>query len=79
MGATTQLGIHSDGTVVPCCLDNNATIKLGNVKDHSLREIITHERADRMRSGLDEAKLVEEMCQRCEFASRFRKKIRYRR
>ena len=35
----TGLNVHFDGTVVPCCIDYNEEIKLGNVNTQSLEEI----------------------------------------
>jgi radical SAM protein with 4Fe4S-binding SPASM domain len=35
----TGLNVHFDGTVVPCCIDYNEMVKLGNVNTQSLEEI----------------------------------------
>lgn len=35
----TGLNVHFDGTVVPCCIDYNEEIKLGNVNTQTLEEI----------------------------------------
>ena len=35
----TGLNIHFDGTVVPCCIDYNEMVKLGNVETQSIEEI----------------------------------------
>ena len=76
MGAMGLVGIHCDGTVVPCCLDNNAAMALGNIKSSTLQEIFNQPRAQTMVDGFNESKLVEPLCRRCEFAKRFRKKIK---
>ncbi len=78
IGTTTQVGIHSDGTLVPCCLDNNATIKLGNVNESTILEIMEQPRAKKMYDGLMDGVLHEPLCHRCEFGTRFRRKIKYR-
>lgn len=78
MGLTTQIGIHCDGTVVPCCLDNNASMKLGDLTEMPLLEILEQPRAKAMFDGLMNGILVEPLCRRCEFGMRFRKKIKYR-
>lgn len=76
MGAIAQVGIHCDGTVVPCCLDNNATIKLGNINTSTLQEIFAQPRAQKMMDGFNDGHVVESLCRRCEFSMRFRKKIK---
>lgn len=73
-GAQTQLGIHADGTVVPCCLDKEAVIKLGNIKEQSLEEIYQSARTLAMREGFQRGQLVEDLCQKCPFITRFKKK-----
>lgn len=72
-GTINHIGIHADGTVVPCCLDKNGTINLGNVKEQSLNDIVTSERFLKMRDGFLNGVLVEEFCQHCSFIKRFDK------
>jgi len=36
-----HIGILVDGTVVPCCLDNNGDIPLGNIFDTNFSKIIS--------------------------------------
>jgi radical SAM protein with 4Fe4S-binding SPASM domain len=72
-GTINHIGIHADGTVVPCCLDKNGSIDLGNVKEQSLRDILASERFVKMRDGFLNGVLVEEFCQHCSFITRFDK------
>jgi radical SAM protein with 4Fe4S-binding SPASM domain len=72
-GAVNHIGIHADGTVVPCCLDKNGTINLGNVKEQSLHDILNSERFIKMRDGFLNGVLVETFCQHCSFIKRFDK------
>jgi len=72
-GAVNHIGIHADGTVVPCCLDKNAAINLGNVKEQSIKDIVSSERFVKMRDGFLKGVLVEEFCQHCSFIKRFDK------
>lgn len=72
-GTINHIGIHADGTVVPCCLDQKGAIDLGNVKKQSLREILDSERFIKMRDGFLNGVLVEEFCQHCSFITRFDK------
>lgn len=70
-GTVNHIGIHADGSVVPCCLDKNAAIHLGNVKEQALEEILTSERFRRMREGFLQGIRVEDFCQHCTFINRF--------
>lgn len=66
-----HFGIHSDGTVVPCCLDHKATINLGNIHKTPIEDILASDRATRILDGFKRRVLVEDLCQRCGFISRF--------
>lgn len=72
-GAVNHIGIHADGSVVPCCLDKNAVINLGNVKEQTLQDILNSERFTKMRDGFLNGVLVEDFCQHCTFINRFNK------
>lgn len=71
-GLRDHFGILSDGTVVPCCLDREGTINLGNVFDTPLTEILSSDRAVSMCRGFDTRVAVEELCKRCGYARRFK-------
>lgn len=66
-----QIGVLSDGTVVPCCLDAEGRLALGNLFDESLAEILDSQRARAIYEGFSSRKAVEELCRTCGFASRF--------
>lgn len=70
-GLSGHIGIHADGTVVPCCLDKEAVINLGSLKDQSITEVLTSPRAQAIKNGFSQKKLVEEMCKRCPYIKRF--------
>lgn len=72
-GLKSHIGIHADGTVVPCCLDKEATIDLGNIKTDTLENILQGELASSMKKGFENNKLIHEMCKRCEYITRFNK------
>ncbi|MFZ4714695.1 MAG: radical SAM/SPASM domain-containing protein [Bacteriovoracaceae bacterium] len=73
---STHIGIHADGTVVPCCLDKEAGVNLGKCSEKSLEEILNSKRVQEMRQGFKNQKLLEDLCQRCTYIERFdRKKI----
>ena len=68
-----QLGVRVDGTVVPCCLDHEGDVALGNLFTQPLTEILTSPRACTLREGFSRRKPAEELCRRCGFAARFNK------
>ena len=70
-GLRDHIGILSDGTVVPCCLDSDGVINLGNIFKDELSDILNTERAKAMKYGFDCRKAVEELCQKCGYAQRF--------
>jgi radical SAM protein with 4Fe4S-binding SPASM domain len=70
-GLTGHFGIHANGTVVPCCLDHKADISLGNVFERPIDEILSSARAKAIREGFARRALVEDLCKRCGFISRF--------
>lgn len=77
-GLTQHIGIHADGTVVPCCLDKEAVIRLGDLTKSSLQDILASPRAEAMRCGFARDRLVEDLCQRCTFITRFDRRVRRR-
>jgi radical SAM protein with 4Fe4S-binding SPASM domain len=66
-----QAAILVDGTVVPCCLDNNGVMKLGNIKTESFDSIIESKRARAIYDGFNRKEISEEMCRKCGFRQRF--------
>ena len=70
-GLRDQLGVLSDGTVVPCCLDHEGDVPLGNLFETSLTEILASPRARALYDGFSRRAPVEELCRRCGFATRF--------
>jgi len=67
-GMREQFGILSDGTVVPCCLDSDGVINLGNIFAQPLTEILTSSRAAAIGDGFRNGTAVEELCRRCPYA-----------
>lgn len=71
-----QVGVLVDGTVVPCCLDHEGAIPLGNLFEQPLEDILSSERAVAMYDGFTRHEAVESLCRRCGYMSvtkRFRK------
>ena len=72
-GLRDQIGVLADGTVVPCCLDHEGDIPLGNLFHQSLDEILAGDRARAIYEGFSRRVAVEELCKRCGYARRFDK------
>ena len=62
-----QIGILSDGTVVPCCMDTSGVMGLGNLFTQELSEILASKRAVAMKKGFERGEFTEKLCQQCEF------------
>lgn len=71
-----QIGVLADGTVVPCCLDHDGELALGNLFELSLEEILSSPRAQAIYRGFTNHTAVEGLCQRCGYSivsKRFRR------
>ena len=70
-GLRDQIGVLCDGTVVPCCLDHEGDIALGNLFEESLEEILETPRTKAIYEGFCNRKATEDLCRRCGYARRF--------
>ncbi len=70
-GLRDQFGILADGRVVPCCLDHEGDVTLGNIFDLPLGDILNSPRARAIFDGFSNRKAVEELCKRCGYALKF--------
>ena len=66
-----QLGVLADGTVVPCCLDHEGSLALGNLFEEELDTILSGARAQKLRDGFSRRQPAEALCRRCAYATRF--------
>ncbi|MCB9061280.1 MAG: radical SAM protein [Halobacteriovoraceae bacterium] len=73
-GLIDHFAIHADGTVVPCCLDDQKVINLGNVLEDSIDSILNSTRAKSIQQGFKNNQLIEQLCQKCTYICRFNKK-----
>ena len=71
-GLSDHFGILSDGTVVPCCLDSEGTIALGNIHETPIGEILSSSRAKAICEGFARHRANEELCRKCGYARRFK-------
>ena len=72
-GLRDQIGVLCDGTVVPCCLDHEGDLALGNLFEQDLEEILNTDRAQAIYLGFQQKKAAEELCRKCGYARRFSK------
>ena len=70
-GLIDQIGILADGTVVPCCLDCEGEIALGNIYAEHLNDILQGARAREMERGMRLGTFTEALCKSCTYARRF--------
>lgn len=64
-GLRKQIAILSNGDVVPCCLDSEGNMVLGNIFEKSLQEIFEGDRAQSIFNGFTNRKAVEPLCKTC--------------
>jgi radical SAM protein with 4Fe4S-binding SPASM domain len=62
-----HVAILSNGVVVPCCLDADGNLELGNIFSGELMDIIRTEKAQRIKDGFKKQIAVEDFCRGCGF------------
>lgn len=70
-GLKSHIGILANGTVVPCCLDGDGVINLGNLNQTSLKDILSAKRAQEIIEGFKNGMAAEELCKKCTYKKRF--------
>lgn len=70
-GLRRQIAILSTGDVVPCCLDADGIMSLGNIFEKDFQSIVTSPRAVAISRGFENNKILEPLCQRCSYRVRF--------
>ena len=70
-GLRDQIGVLCDGTVVPCCLDHEGDLALGNLFREDMAQILASDRAMAIYEGFSRRKAPEELCRKCGYARRF--------
>ena len=71
-GLGDHFAILCDGRVVPCCLDREAAINLGNIYETPLDDILSSERVKSIKEGFALKQAREDLCRRCSYARRFK-------
>ena len=72
-GLRNQVAILVNGDVVPCCLDENGEINLGNIYKSTFEEILDNNLTKKLIKGFEENKIIHNLCKRCGFRSKFEK------
>ena len=71
-GLGDHFSVLCDGTVVPCCLDAEGELSLGNIFLEDIDKILASPRAERIREGFARRAAAEELCRKCGYARRFK-------
>ncbi len=71
LGGRKMLGILCDGTAVPCCLDGDGVIALGNIFETDLETIMSSPRYKALVMGFRGGNISEPLCRRCRYRVRF--------
>lgn len=71
-GTIDHVGILVDGTVIPCCLDGEGIVNLGNILSTSFGDILSSERFMLISDSFKNNLCSEELCKKCRFKDRFR-------
>ena len=71
-GLGDHFAILCDGSVVPCCLDAEGDMTLGNIFESDVRDILASPRAKAISEGFTKKTAAEELCRRCAYARRFK-------
>lgn len=67
----SQMAILVDGTIIPCCLDGEGVINLGNIHTDNLESVLESERVLQMIEGFKCRRVQEELCRHCNFKEKF--------
>ena len=69
-----QIGILVDGTVVPCCLDNNGDIPLGNILEETMEDILNKNKTNEIKRNFENQIITCNLCKTCGFLKRLEEK-----
>lgn len=72
-GLKTHIAILSNGDIVPCCLDANGEIKLGNIFEDTLDVVLNGDTYKSLLKSFEDNKSLHPLCKSCNFKKRFNK------
>ncbi|MBR3660296.1 MAG: radical SAM protein [Bacilli bacterium] len=67
LGTRNHIGILVNGDVVPCCLDSKGLLKLGNIFDESIDDIINNFLFKEINEGFKNHKISNNICCNCTY------------
>lgn len=70
-GLKDHIAILVDGSIVPCCLDGNGQMILGNIFDDSFSEIMEKKEWKALEQAFQKRQNVPNLCQYCSYKNRF--------
>lgn len=69
-GLRDQVAVLVDGSVIPCCLDAEGVLTLGNLHKTPIEEILSSPRAVALKQSFERRCVKEPLCLRCDFATK---------
>lgn len=66
-GLRNHIGILSDGTIIPCCLDTLGIIKLGNIYQDDIDDVMDSKLVKEMIDGFKHNYKCHVLCRHCKF------------
>lgn len=70
-GLSSHFGILCDGTVVPCCLDKDGCVKLGNLETQLLDDILNSSLTQNIILGFKQNLAIATLCKKCNYKHKF--------
>lgn len=67
LATRTHIAILVNGDVVPCCLDSKSLLKLGNIFEDSLDDILNSKLFKELNSNFQKHILIANLCKNCSF------------
>ena len=62
----TDFGVLWNGDVSLCCLDYDGTLKVGNVKKHSVEDVLQNIGSKKLRASMYGLEKLHPTCQKCQ-------------
>ncbi len=72
-GGTKMMGILTDGSVTPCCLDNEGDMVLGNILLTPFETILKSDRYQAFMTAMARRHFTEPLCQHCTYHLKHKK------
>ncbi|MDE6886789.1 MAG: SPASM domain-containing protein [Helicobacteraceae bacterium] len=70
-GLRSHIGILSNGDIVPCCIDVNGNLTLGNIQIDSIKNILESHKTKAMIEGFRNNLIIKDFCKNCDYRNRF--------